>query len=77
MQNGLLITCRVAEFPNPSLLFHSWCVHKVMLSVMNNRFTAVFGFSFHLPKGYNSEDIREKIIYKNGHYMKQELPIGA
>ena len=64
MQNGLLITCRVAEFPNPSLLFHSWCVHKVMLSMMNNRSTAIFGCSCHPPEGYNSGGIREKVIYK-------------
>jgi hypothetical protein len=31
-----------------------------MLSVMNNRSTAIFGCSCHPPEGYNAADMREK-----------------
>jgi len=35
-----------------------------MLRMMNNRSTAIFGCSCYPPEGYNSEDIRENVIYK-------------
>jgi hypothetical protein len=35
-----------------------------MLSMMNNRSTAIFGCSCHPPECYNSEDIRGNVIYQ-------------
>ena len=60
----VLITCRVAEFPKVSLLFHSWCVSKVMLTMRNNRSTAIFGRSSHPPEGYIAADVRKKVTLK-------------
>jgi hypothetical protein len=55
-----LITCHVAEFAKESLLFHSWCVSKVILSMRNKRSTAIFGYSCHPPEGYIAPDVRKK-----------------
>jgi len=58
----VLITCRVAEFPKVSM-FHSWCVSKVTLSMMNDRSPTIFCLSCYPPEGYIASDHRKRAIY--------------